>query len=91
MYGTIRMHQEKHYPERVVGTTLVNTEFAAFARSFGAFGERVEKTEDFAAAFERALASGKPALIELKIDPEAITVRQTMAEITRQAKKKPAR
>jgi acetolactate synthase-1/2/3 large subunit len=91
MYGTIRMHQEKHYPERVVGTTLVNPDFAAFARSFGAFGERVEKTEDFAAAFERALASGKPALIELKTDPEAITVRQTMSEITRQAKKTPSR
>ena len=87
MYGTIRMHQERHYPERVVGTTLVNPDFAAFARSFGAMGETVTKTEEFAPAFERALAAGKPALIELKIDPEALTVRQTMAQITAQGKK----
>ena len=81
MYGTIRMHQERHYPGRVSGTSLRNPDFAAFARSFGATGEVVEKTEDFAAAFERALKAGGPALIELKIDPEALTPRQTLSEI----------
>ena len=72
MYGTIRMHQEREYPGRVVGTTLVNPDFAAYARSFGAHGETVEATADFAPAFRRALASGRPAMIELKIDPEAL-------------------
>lgn len=81
IYGTIRMHQEKKYPNRVVGTTLVNPDFAAFARSFGAHGETVQRTEEFRPAFERALASGKPAVIELKIDPEAITPRQSLSQI----------
>src|SRR6202030_4765348 len=81
MYGTIRMHQERHYPERVIGTDLVNPDFAALARAYGAFGEVVERTEDFAAAFERARASGGPAVLELKLDPEAITPRHTLSEI----------
>ena len=81
MYGTIRMHQEKTYPGRVVGTTLVNPDFAAFARSFGAHGETVQSTEEFGPAFERALAAGKPSVIELKIDPEAITPRQSLSQI----------
>jgi acetolactate synthase-1/2/3 large subunit len=81
MYGTIRMHQEKHYPERVLGTTLVNPDFAAYARSFGAHGETVERTQDFRAAFERSLAANKPAIIELKIDPEALTPKQTLSQI----------
>ncbi|MEZ5842848.1 MAG: thiamine pyrophosphate-binding protein [Hyphomicrobiaceae bacterium] len=81
MYGTIRMHQERHYPGRVVGTSLVNPDFAMFARSFGGHGETVERTEDFAAAFERAVASRKPAIIELKIDPEALSPRATLSEI----------
>ena len=76
MYGTIRMHQEREYPGRVSGTELKNPDFAAYARAFGGHGETVEKTEDFAPAFERAAASGKPALIELRIDPEAITPRR---------------
>lgn len=86
MYGTIRMHQEKHYPERVVGTTLVNPDFAAYARSFGAHGESVERTADFKAAFERALAANKPAIIELKIDPEALTPKQTLSQIRKAGK-----
>ena len=57
MYGTIRMHQEREYPGRVVGTTLVNPDFAAYARSFGADGYTVEATADFAPAFAPALAS----------------------------------
>ncbi len=81
MYGTIRMHQERNYPGRVVGTTLVNPDFAAFARSFGAHGETVRQTAEFGPAFERALAAGKPSVIELKIDPEALTPRQTLSQI----------
>jgi len=81
MYGTIRMHQERQYPGRVVGTDLRNPDFAAYARAFGAHGEVVERTEDFADALERALASGLPALLELRVDPEAITPRATLSEI----------
>ncbi len=81
LYGTIRMHQEREYPSRVIGTTLVNPDFAAYARSFGAEGFTVEATQDFAPAFARALEAGKPAVIELKIDPEAISVRKTLSEI----------
>ncbi len=80
-YGTIRMHQEKTYPGRVSGTTLVNPDFAAFARSFGAHGERVLTTAEFKPAFERALASGKPAVIELVTEAEALTARQTLSQI----------
>ena len=72
MYGTIRMHQEREHPGREVGTALHNPDFAAYARVFGGHGETVESTEDFAAAFERAQASGLPAIIEVRIDPEAI-------------------
>jgi acetolactate synthase-1/2/3 large subunit len=81
MYGTIRMHQEKHYPGRVIGTQLQNPHFAAFARSFGAAGEIVEDTAQFAPAMERALASGKPAVIEVRIDPQAITPNTTLDKI----------
>ncbi len=81
MYGTIRMHQERDYPSRVVGTTLMNPDFAAFARSFGAHGETVETTEAFKPALQRALDANKPAIIELKIDPEALSPRQTLTQI----------
>ena len=73
MLGTIRMHQEREYPGRISATELRNPDFAALARAFGAHGELVERTEDFAAAFQRAQASGKPALIELRTDPRQIT------------------
>jgi acetolactate synthase I/II/III large subunit len=79
MYGTIRMHQEREYPGRVSGTALANPDFAAYARAFGGHGETVERTADFAPAFQRALASGKPAIVELKIDPEAITPSATLS------------
>jgi len=72
-YGTIRMHQEREYPGRLSGTRLVNPDFAALARAFGGFGATVEHSDEFAPAFERALASGKPALIHLRFDPRAIT------------------
>jgi acetolactate synthase-1/2/3 large subunit len=87
LYGTIRMHQEREYPGRVFGTDLKNPDFAAYARAFGGHGETVERTEDFAPAFERAAASGKPALIELKIDPDAITPATTLSAIREKALK----
>ncbi|UXT49383.1 thiamine pyrophosphate-binding protein [Agrobacterium tumefaciens] len=80
-YGTIRMHQEREYPGRVSGTDLVNPDFNAFAKAYGGHGETVERTQDFAAAFERARASGKPAIIEVKLDPEAITPTRTLTQI----------
>ena len=70
-YGTIRMHQERDYPGRVVGTQLQNPDFALYAKAFGGYGERVERTEEFAPAFERALASGKPAILHCLLDPRA--------------------
>jgi acetolactate synthase-1/2/3 large subunit len=73
MYGTIRMHQERTYPARVSGTDLVNPDFAALARAYGAHGETVATTAEFAPAFERALAAGRPALLHLKLDPQALT------------------
>ncbi len=85
MYGTIRMHQERNYPGRVSGTDLVNPDFAELARAFGAHGAVVARTRDFAAAFDEALACGRPALIELRVDPEALTPRQSLTEIREQA------
>ncbi len=79
MYGTIRMHQEREYPGRVSGTELANPDFAAYARAFGGHGETVQRTADFAPAFQRAAASGKPAILELRIDPEAITPSATLS------------
>ena len=81
MYGTIRMHQERHYPGRYPATDLANPDFAALARAFGAHGETVSETADFPAAFERALAAGRPALIELRTDREAITSWTTLGAI----------
>ena len=81
MYGTIRMHQERHFPGRVVGTDLVNPDFAAYAASFGAHGEVVTRTEDLEAAVERALGAGRPAVVELVVDPEGISPRATISEI----------
>jgi acetolactate synthase-1/2/3 large subunit len=87
MYGTIRMHQEREYPERVIGTDLANPDFVALARAYGAHGELVETTEQFAPAFERALKAGKPALLELRLDPEAITPRASLSQIRENALK----
>jgi len=85
MYGTIRMHQERHYPARLSATALQNPDFAAYAQAFGGHGERVETTEQFAPAFERALASGKPAILHCLIDPEAISPSTTLQKIREQA------
>ena len=81
VYGTIRMHQEREYPGRVVATALTNPDFEAYAKAFGGFGASVEKTADFPAAFAAAKASGKPSIIRLKIDPEAVTPIATLAGI----------
>ena len=81
MYGTIRMHQEREYPGRISGTELRNPDFAAYARAFGGHGELIEKTEDFMPAFSRALASGKPAILHVKVDPDAITPVTTLTKI----------
>jgi acetolactate synthase I/II/III large subunit len=81
MYGTIRMHQERAFPERVVATNLVNPDFAAYASAFGAYGETVRRTDEFPAAFERALASGIPAVLSLAVDPDAIAPHTTLAAL----------
>lgn len=81
MYGSIRMHQERHYPGNVWGTALANPDFAALARAYGAHGELVERTADFPAALERARGSGKPALIELRVSPEALSPRMIVPEL----------
>lgn len=81
IYGTIRMHQERDYPGRVSGTDLKNPDFAALARAYGGHGETVSVTEEFAGAFERARASGQPAIIEVKLDPEAISPAKTLSQI----------
>ena len=85
MYATIRMHQERQYPGRVIGTDLENPDFVALAQAYGGFGERVERTEDFEAAFERALGSGRPALLELPVDPETISPRVRLSELRARA------
>ncbi|QFS96052.1 Acetolactate synthase isozyme 2 large subunit [Labrenzia sp. THAF191b] len=81
MYGTIRMHQERTYPGRPSATKLVNPDFAALARSYGVFGETVETTDAFGPAFERARAAGTPAILHLKLDPEAITPAASLSQI----------
>ena len=82
IYGTIRAHQERHFPGRVCGTSMTkNPDFVALARAYGFYAERVETTADFAAAFERALASTTGAVLDLNISSEAITPRQTLSEI----------
>jgi acetolactate synthase-1/2/3 large subunit len=73
IYGTIRMHQERRFPGRVHGTDMVNPDFVALATSFGAHAEVVETTAAFAPAFERALAAGRPALIDVRVDPQQLT------------------
>lgn len=81
MYGTIRMHQERRYPGRVCGTALSNPDFAAYARAFGALGETVSRTKDFPPALQRALTAARPALLELQLDPRAITPNATLDDL----------
>jgi acetolactate synthase I/II/III large subunit len=84
-YGTIRMHQEKHFPARVYGTDLINPDFAALAEAYGAHAETIDRTEQFAPALERSLAQDRPSLIWLKVDPQAITMNATLDDIRAQA------
>ncbi|MGF6699250.1 acetolactate synthase-1/2/3 large subunit [Paraburkholderia sp. MM5496-R1] len=86
-FGTIRMHQERHYPHRVHGTGLTNPDFAAFARSFGAHGETVERTGDFLPALQRAIESQLPAVIEIRMPQEASTPAATLEMIREQGRK----
>jgi len=81
MYGTIRMHQERAYPERVIGTNLTNPDFAALARAHGVHGETVARTDEFAPALDRSLASGRAAVIELRYDPDIISTRTRLSRI----------
>ncbi len=90
MYGTIRMHQEREYPGRISATQLRNPDFAAYARAFGGHGETVEATAEFLPAFERARRSGKPAILHVKVDPEAITPATTLSAIREAALKRRA-
>ena len=85
MYGTIRMHQEREYPGRTANTGLRNPDFASLARAYGALGDTVTETEEFRPAFERALAADRPALIEVRIDPDAINPTTTLTVIREEA------
>ncbi|MCP5155397.1 MAG: thiamine pyrophosphate-binding protein [Ectothiorhodospiraceae bacterium] len=88
MYGTIRMHQERDYPDRQSATALRNPDFARWAESFGAHGELVTETAQFAPALERALGAGKAAVIEIRIDPELINTKTTLSKIRGTGKKR---
>ncbi len=90
MYGTIRMHQEREYPGRVSATALSNPDFAGLARAYGGHGETVRKTAEFAPAFERALASGRPAILHCFLDPQAITPTATLDSIRETAAQRKA-
>jgi acetolactate synthase-1/2/3 large subunit len=93
MYGTIRMHQERDYPGRVSGTALTNPDFAKFIEAYGGHGEVVQETAEFRPAVERALAAGRPALVELRMNPDQITTRTTISAMRAAAgiKAKPAK
>lgn len=83
MYGTIRIHEENRLDGRTCGTNLANPDFCALACAYGAHGEKVTATDQFGPAFERSVASGKPALIELRLDQEAIHARYSLSELRR--------
>ena len=86
MFGTIRQHQERDFPGRVSGTELRNPDFAKYAESFGAFAATVRRTEDFAPAFEKALECGRVAVLDIHLDPEALSPRTTMSALRAKAK-----
>jgi acetolactate synthase-1/2/3 large subunit len=88
MYGTIRMHQEREYPQHVSGSQLQNPDFAALARAYGYEGVRITRTEEFEAQLVAALARSQGTLIEVMLDPEVITTRGTLSGITQAALKK---
>ncbi len=82
MYGTIRMHQERRFPTRTHATDIVNPDFAALARAYGGFGATVSRTEEFPGARAEAMASQKPAILHLLLDPEAITPDTTLTRLS---------
>ena len=81
MYGTIRMHQERRHPDRIIATELANPDYAALAQASGGYGETVETTAEFRPALERALKCGKPAVLDLRMDPDLISTRTTLSAI----------
>jgi acetolactate synthase-1/2/3 large subunit len=91
MFGTIRMHQEREYPQNVSGTALKNPDFVKLAEAYGYVGARITKTEEFEAQLLAALERSEGTLIEVVLDPEVITTRGTLAAITREAKARLAR
>ncbi|MEK9721697.1 MAG: thiamine pyrophosphate-dependent enzyme, partial [Quisquiliibacterium sp.] len=92
MYGTIRMHQEREYPARVLGSELANPDFARFCEAFGGLGLRVESTAQVGPALDKALEftrrENRPALIHMKVDPEAITPNLTLSQVREGAGKR---
>jgi acetolactate synthase-1/2/3 large subunit len=90
MYGTIRMHQEREHPERIIGTDLANPDFLAMARAMGAHAEQVTHTHEFQPAMKRAIASNRAALIELRTDPELISTRLTITGLRQSARQRAA-
>jgi acetolactate synthase I/II/III large subunit len=84
MYGTIRMHQERAYPGRITATELQNPDFPALAEACGAAGEAVADAEAFPAALDRALGAGRPALLDLHVDPEWIAPGLSLSALRRQ-------
>ena len=91
MYGTIRMHQERHHPGRTIATDLVNPDFVMLAKAYGGDGEQVTETAQFPAALARAMESKIPYLIELVVDPEALTPVQTLSQARAQGEAAAAR
>jgi acetolactate synthase-1/2/3 large subunit len=80
-FGTIRMHQERAYPWRVSGTQVTNPDFSKYIQAFGGHGEVVSDTAAFTPAFRRAMDSGKPSVIELRMNPDQISTRATLADL----------
>jgi len=85
IYATIRMHQERDYPHRVIGTDMVNPDFVALAEAYGAHAERVQETGQFEAAFARCVAADRPALIEIQLDANILTPTATVDSLRAQA------
>jgi acetolactate synthase-1/2/3 large subunit len=88
MYGTIRMHQEREYPEHVSGTALANPDFVGLARAYGYAGVRVTRTEEFEPELLAAIERKQGTLIEVMLDPEVITTRGTLSAIRANALKR---
>jgi len=85
IYGTIRMHQERNHPERVFATDLANPDYAALARAAGAYGDTIESTDQFKPAVESALAAGKVAVLDVRVDPNIISTSTTLDAIRQKA------